>query len=55
MRKFTRQWTIADDVVVKSAKLENGLLTISLEKIVPDGKKKKIRMIRAIKLILKKI
>ena len=41
MRKFTRQWTIADDVIVTSTNLENGLLTISLEKVVPDGKKKR--------------
>ena len=38
-RKFTRQFTIAEDIEVQDAKLENGLLTISLERIVPDEKK----------------
>ena len=38
-RKFTRQFTIAEDIEVQDAKLENGLLTIELEKIVPDEKK----------------
>ena len=38
-RKFDRKFTLADDVVVNEAKLENGLLTISLEQIVPEEKK----------------
>ena len=41
-RKITRQWTLADDVVVASAVLEHGMLTISMEKIVPEGKRKRI-------------
>ena len=41
-RKFTREFTIADDIEVKDAKLENGLLTIQLERIVPDEKKPKL-------------
>jgi len=41
-RKFTRQWTLADDVVVASAILEHGMLTISMEKVVPEGKRKRI-------------
>ncbi len=41
-RKFTRQWTLADDVVVTSAVLEHGMLTISMEKVVPEGKRKRI-------------
>ena len=31
-RKFTRSWTIADDLFVGSASLEDGLLTIKLVK-----------------------
>ena len=38
-RNFTRKFTLADDIVVKGAKLENGMLTIDLERIVPEEKK----------------
>ena len=41
-RKFDRQFTLADDIVVNSAKLENGMLTIELERIVPEEKKPRI-------------
>ena len=42
MRKFTRKFTLSDDVVVKGASLKNGMLTISMEKIIPEGKKKRL-------------
>ena len=45
-RKFTREFTIADDIEVKDAKLEDGLLTILLEKIIPEEKKPKLIKIR---------
>jgi molecular chaperone IbpA len=38
-RNFTRKFTLADDIIVNDAKLENGMLTISLERIVPEEKK----------------
>ena len=38
-RKFTRRFTIATDVVVKDATLENGLLKIQMERIIPEEKK----------------
>ena len=41
-RKFNRKFTLADDIVVNDAKLENGLLTISLEQIIPEEKKPKL-------------
>jgi len=41
-RKFVRKFTMADDIVVNSAKLENGLLHISLERIVPEEKKPRL-------------
>ena len=41
-RKFERKFTLADDVVVNSAKLENGMLTIDLERIVPEEKKPRL-------------
>ena len=40
-RSFSKVFTIADDVEIKGAELKNGLLKISLEKIVPEGKKPK--------------
>ena len=46
VRKFTKKFTLAEDVIVKDAVLANGMLTISMEKVVPEGKKK-----RSIKII----
>tara|TARA_E500000081_G_C6011940_1_gene296128 strand:+ start:86 stop:514 length:429 start_codon:yes stop_codon:yes gene_type:complete len=45
-KKFTRKFTIADDIEVKGAELKNGLLEISLERIVPEHKKPKIIKIK---------
>ena len=41
-RKFDRRFTLADDIVVNGAKLENGMLTIELERIVPEEKKPRL-------------
>ena len=38
-RNFTRKFTLADDIIVKGAKLDNGMLTIELERIIPEEKK----------------
>ena len=38
-RYFERYFTIADDVKVNGAELKNGLLKVSLERIIPDHKK----------------
>ena len=38
-RNFTRKFTLADDIIVKGAELKNGMLTITLERIVPEEKK----------------
>ena len=46
VRKFTKKFTLAEDVIVKDAVLANGMLTISMEKVVPEGKKK-----RSIKIV----
>ena len=35
-RSFTRSWTLSDETEVRSVVFENGLLTISLAKVVPD-------------------
>ena len=45
-RKFNRKFTLADDIVVNDAKLENGLLTITLEQIIPEEKKPKLIKIK---------
>ena len=41
-RKFNRKFTLADDIVINGAKLENGMLTIELERIVPEEKKPRL-------------
>ena len=41
VRKFTKKFSLADDVVVNDASMKNGMLTISMEKVVPEGKKKR--------------
>ena len=41
-RKFERKFTLADDLVVNGAKLENGMLTVDLERIVPEEKKPRL-------------
>ena len=38
-RKFSRSWTLAEDVIVNDAKMANGMLTVHLERVVPDEKK----------------
>ena len=45
-RKFSRSWTIADDVVVQDAKMENGMLLIHLEHVVPEEKKPRVIKIK---------
>jgi molecular chaperone IbpA len=40
-RNFTRVWKLNDDVIVKKSKFENGILSIHLEKYVPEEKRKK--------------
>ena len=41
-RKFNRKFTLADDVVVNSASLANGMLNIDLERVVPEEKKPRL-------------
>jgi molecular chaperone IbpA len=38
-RSFTRQFTLADNVEVKGADLQNGMLRVTLEAIIPESKK----------------
>tara|TARA_B100001057_G_scaffold266059_2_gene266303 strand:- start:1668 stop:2120 length:453 start_codon:yes stop_codon:yes gene_type:complete len=38
-KKFTRSFTLADDIEVIGANFKNGLLTVALERIIPEAKK----------------
>ena len=38
-RFFSKSFTIADDMEIKGAELKDGLLKVSMERIVPEGKK----------------
>ena len=40
-RKFTREFALAEDIRVEDAKLENGLLTVNLVRVIPEAKKPK--------------
>ena len=40
-RYFKRSFTIADDVEIKGAVLKDGMLRVSMEKIIPEAKKLK--------------
>ena len=40
-RMFSKSFTIADDVVVKGAELKDGLLKVSMERVIPEAKKAK--------------
>ena len=41
-RRFERKFTMAVDIVVNDAKLENGMLLIVLERVVPEEKKPRL-------------
>tara|TARA_Y100001970_G_scaffold287614_1_gene412726 strand:- start:300 stop:659 length:360 start_codon:yes stop_codon:yes gene_type:complete len=38
-RMFSKSFTVSDDVEVKGAELKDGLLKVSLERIIPESKK----------------
>ena len=38
-RSFKRSFTLADDIIVKGADMKNGILIVSLERIVPEEDK----------------
>ena len=41
-RKFERKFTMSDDIVVNGASLENGMLKLELERVVPEEKKPRL-------------
>ena len=41
-RTFERSFTLSDDIVVKGCNLTNGMLTVELEKIIPEEKRARL-------------
>tara|TARA_A100001388_G_scaffold42331_1_gene27335 strand:- start:7061 stop:7564 length:504 start_codon:yes stop_codon:yes gene_type:complete len=41
-RNFTRKFTLADDIVVKGGSLKDGMLSIQLERVIPEEKKPRL-------------
>ena len=54
-RKFSRNFVLADDVVIKGSDLTNGILTIYAERIVPEEKKARTIEIGSLKKSDKKV
>jgi len=40
-RSFTRAWTLSDETEVRSVEFENGLLTVTLGRVVPEHHQRK--------------
>ena len=40
-RSFVRKFTLSDEILVKNAEMKDGMLIISLERLIPDHKKPK--------------
>jgi len=53
-RKFNRNFVLAEDVIVKGSDLSNGILTIYVERIVPEEKKARTIAIGGVKSSVKK-
>ena len=45
-RNFVRKFTLSDEIRVKSADLNDGMLKIKLEKVIPEHKKPKLITIK---------
>jgi molecular chaperone IbpA len=41
-RAFTRTWTLSDDVEVTDVSFVDGLLTVKLNRVIPEHQKKKV-------------
>ena len=41
-RSFSRAFQLSDDIIVKSAALQNGMLIVNLERVIPDEKKPRL-------------
>ena len=45
-RNFIRKFTLSEEIFVKNAEMNDGMLTIKLEKVVPENKKPKFISIK---------
>lgn len=45
-RSFVRKFTLSDEILVKNAEMKDGMLIISLERLIPEHKKPKSISIR---------
>ena len=45
-RPCTRKFTISDDIVVKDGELKDGMLRITLERVIPEEKKPRMITIK---------
>ncbi|WVP99997.1 Hsp20 small heat shock protein [Synechococcus phage MA10] len=41
-RAFSRNWQLSDDTVVNSVSYENGMLTVTLNRILPEAQQRKV-------------
>ena len=41
-RTFSRQFNLSDDIIVKNADLQDGMLIVNLERVIPDEKKPRL-------------
>lgn len=41
-RSFAKNWQLADDTVVEGVRYENGLLTITLKRVLPEAQQRKV-------------
>ena len=41
-RSFSRNWQLSDDTVVDGVRYENGLLTITLKRVLPEAQKRRV-------------
>ena len=46
LRSFVRKFTLSDEILIKSAEMKDGMLTIKLEKFIPESKKPKLISIK---------
>jgi len=44
-RGFVKKFTLADSIIVHSTKLENGVLSINLRRVVPESKARKLEIL----------
>ena len=41
-RSFSRNWQLGDDTVVEGVAFENGLLTVTLKRVLPEAQQRKV-------------